>query len=266
MLVPSFRVPSAGHVGHLGRGHQQHPGPRTRRHRAIGHLADQLRRGARRQRPAHLEPQLRQAPHRVMPLHLRHRGPRRHRLQVLADRDHRARSERRDIGVHPGERGDLPRRGLRLPRRQPFRLAGVPAAAVDLAGRRLRPPRHRRRLLVHQPPRPLRRRVPVLALIRRRHLLHLGRQRRRPRGEQVHDLLGHPADLAPVPVRPGHHGVPPGEQPPLHLPVHLRRDRQPLVMQRPSVQPPELAHPRRPPAAPGSRSRCARAAADPRPG
>ena len=42
---------------------------------------------------------------------------------------------------------------------------------------------------------------PYLRSIRRGHLLDLGPQRRRPRREQVHDLLGHPADLAAVPVR-----------------------------------------------------------------
>ena len=143
--------------------------------------------------------------------------------------------------MHLAQRGHLPSRGLRLPRRQPLRLARVPASAVDLPGLRLGPAGYRRRLLVHQPACPLRRRVPVLALIGGHHPLQLRRQSRRPRREQVHDLLRHPADLTAVPVGPRHHRIPPGDQPGLHLPVNLRRDRQPLVMQRPGVQPPVIA-------------------------
>ena len=143
MLVPSRLRPQRRHVGHLRRGHQQHPGPRPRRHREIGHLADLLRRGAWRQRPADLEPQLGQRPHRVMPLHLRHRDPRRHRLHVLID--HRDRDATRTPPHHgapgtarssPSPRSAPPTRPAVRPRRRPRRLCRGSCGPADF-GRRV---------------------------------------------------------------------------------------------------------------------------------
>jgi hypothetical protein len=56
--------------------------------------------------------------------------------------------------------------------------------------------------------------------------------------EQVHHVLGDPADLGAVAVGPGHHDVPEGRQPGLQDPVRDRGDAEPLAVQGPGVQGP----------------------------
>ena len=217
-----------------------------------------------------LEAQMRQVPRRVVPLRLgdRHRGgpppvligqdPARHRRQL-----HGVRCTAR-CGLRcsraPGpctlpcellrrlayrrQRLHLLRRRRLLPLGQPLRVGelGVVHLPVDGAARlRLRPPGALPRLLVQQPQRPLRRRLPVDALPLGGQPGQLADDGDAAGGELAHHLRVDTADLAPIAIRPGHHHKAQVTQPGLDKPVRDRRHPQPVLIQRPAVQGPPLA-------------------------
>ena len=239
----------AGHVGDVRGGDLDDVGPRSAGDGQLGHLGDhRLAVGARGQyweRAVHLEPELRHRPDRMMGLHLGHRDPgggalgriiqhRRCTSGVLG-------SERGDLFVHRRQRGQFAVYGLRFPGGKPLRrgrlrstgLPGQSAARLDLGAPGVLPG-----LLVQQPQRSPGRRLAVHGLVLAGEASGFAGDGDGAGAEQVHHVLGDPADLGAVPVGPGHHDVPEGGQPGLQGPVGDRGDAEPLAVQGAGVQGP----------------------------
>ena len=239
----------AGHVGDVRRGDLDDLGPGAAGDGQLGYLGDhRLAVGARGQhgeRPVHLEPELCHRPHRVMGLHLGDRDPRGRALGRIIQ--HRRcgsgvrGGEGRDLAVHRRQRGQFAVHGLGFPGSKPLRrsrlrrtgLPGQRAAGIGLGAAGVLPG-----LLVQQPQRAPGRRRAVHRLVLPGKTVEFAGDGDGAGAEQVHDVLGDPADLGAVAVGPGHHDIAERGQPGLQAPVRDRGHAEPLAVQGPGIQGP----------------------------